>query len=144
MGLIRITPYRKFDTGAGVRVFTGIGQRHPPGEAVDLINIQTVLSDDGCNTGNRFCLNLTRQQRNNMAGFPLSLYPLLITFRSYRRKADGQPHFMSFEQNIFEYRCRFCTGGDSGQNAERQSVVDLGLANIENCYIVLRQNSADA
>ena len=85
-GLVCFTTHRKLDTSTGcLALFI---QRDTARKSTDLVNIEIVLGGNGSHACNCVGLNGPRQQRDDMAGFPLTGDPVLVAFRRHRSERD--------------------------------------------------------
>ncbi len=86
------------------------------------------------------CCQPSAKEGYNPAVFPLTVYPVAVFFGCYRGEADFHTEVVGFEQEVFEDVARHIAGC-AYQDTERQCVVDVGLAYIQDHRVVFRQDS---
>ena len=139
-GVFGFATHGNFDAGPVVFVLGFAFQMHPPGQTGNAVDIQIVIRHGGGHRGQLLGSNLAGQQRDDMAIFTLSGHPLFVAVFVNGAEANIDVQFVSFEQHILEYRRGICILGGFHQHAQRQGVVDHGLAYIKNVEPVTGQN----
>ena len=82
---------------------------------------------------------LTPQNGDNPAVLALTAHPLLILLDGDRCEPDFHTHIVGFEKQVLHNLARHI-GGGAEKYAQRKSVMDVGLTDIENHCIIVRKN----
>lgn len=108
-----------------------------------MVDVQPVLGGNGADTVQLLGRDLARQQRHDMPRLALTGDPLLVVGFGNGREAHLLVMLVGGEQHVLEHPGGGFGGGNLDQNAERQGVVDHGLADVENVHPILRQHAGD-
>ena len=108
---------------------------HPAGEALDGVDIQPVAGDECRNFGNLSRRDLPAEERDDVAVAPLAGHPGIVLLALDGREAYLNPEARGLEQQVLHDEARLL-GSGAEQDAERQRLVDVGLAYIQDERVV--------
>ena len=142
--VLRLTAHGNLDAGATVLVERFPFQMHPAGQAGDAVNVQAVVCHCCGHVGELFGSNLARQQGDDMAVLALAGHPFLVAVFVDGTEAHIDVQLVGLEQQILEHRRGFRVRRGFHQDAQRQGVVDYGLADIQDIEPVTGQNPGES
>ena len=93
------------------------------------------MGGDGADASDMLGCHAPCQQGHDVARLALTVDPLGIVFGVDRREFDLLIELRASEQHLFEHIGSVLTTTHFHQNAERQSVVDHRLANVQNVHV---------
>src|SRR5690606_23839424 len=112
-------------------------QRHASGKAVDMIDVQPILGGNRADPLQLLGADLARQQSDYMTSLALAADPLPVVLFRDRGETHLLVQLVGSEQQILEHRLRAAVVRNLDEYAERQSVVDHRLADIEDVHPAL-------
>jgi hypothetical protein len=137
----RLTAYGELDAALAL-VGRGV-QGHATRQTVDMVDIQAVLRSDRADPLQLFSGDLARQQGDDVAFLALAGHPVLVIRFGYRGETHLLVQLIGGKQDVLEHRRRLFGIWNLHQDAERQGVVDHGLADVENGHATLGQNTGN-
>ncbi|RMN53866.1 hypothetical protein ALQ58_05440 [Pseudomonas syringae pv. apii] len=138
----RLTAHGELDAALAL-VSRGI-ERHAPGQAIDLVDIQPVFGSDGADALQLLGGDLAGQQRHDVPCLALALDPMLIAFFGHGRETHLLVQLVGGKQDVLEHGRTLHGIRNFNQNAERQRVVDHRLTDVENVHATLSQDAGDS
>lgn len=119
-----------FDLGAVVDI-----ERHSACEALYAVDVELLFRYHFGHDRDVLCRQAASEQRYDPAVFALKAHPLLVFGYADRGEAYFYVEFVGFEKQILENLTGYRTVG-AEQYAEREGVVDVGLAYVEYAGVV--------
>ena len=112
-------------------------------EAAYGVDVQPLVGNDLCYGLNLACLQSAAQHGEYGAVLALAAHPGIVFGLADGGKVYGHAQFAGLEQHVLHHLSRVCLI-DINHDAQRQGVVDVGLANVHHIGIVAGQNLHEA
>ena len=96
-----------------------------------------MIGNHGGDSRNLGSGNGPSHDRNNPALLVLGPDPGFVFIRIHRHNIHGQPHLMSFKNQILEHQGKILGTWNIHQHAQRDMFMNYSLTNIQNAYPIL-------
>ena len=128
--------HRKFDARFGRTVV--LAERDAARQALYGVDIQPVLCHHACHFGDMACRDRTSQEGDDIAVLALPADPVVVVLFRNGSETDHHAQLRCLEQQLLHDVARLVRRGLE-QDAQRQRLVDVGLAYVEDEGVVARE-----